>query len=115
MPNHPFANGLSGHLQSSESWGQQQALALLRQIMAISLDLPIWALRVLSLCIRCRVAGGVITIAALGRRIALGIRQTNQNKIFQTCAIVGNPAANCTRNWKCIVCVTHKYDRVAAL
>ena len=38
MPNHPFANGLSGHLQSSESWGQQQALALLRQIMAQSMS-----------------------------------------------------------------------------
>lgn len=38
MPNHHLLNGLSGHLQSSESWGRQQALALLRQIMAQSMS-----------------------------------------------------------------------------
>ena len=38
MPNHHLLNGLSGHLQSSESWGRQQALALLRQILAQSMS-----------------------------------------------------------------------------
>lgn len=38
MPNHHLLNGLSGHLQSSESWGRQQALELLRQILAQSMS-----------------------------------------------------------------------------
>ena len=38
MPNHQLINGLSGHLQSSESWGRQQALELLRQILAQSMS-----------------------------------------------------------------------------
>ncbi|MFB3305832.1 NEL-type E3 ubiquitin ligase domain-containing protein [Pseudomonas sp. AMR01] len=38
MPTHQFTNGLSGHLQSSEAWGQQQALELLRQVMAQSMN-----------------------------------------------------------------------------
>lgn len=38
MPNHHLFNGLSGHLQSSESWGRQQALELLRQILAQSMN-----------------------------------------------------------------------------
>ena len=38
MPNHHLLNGLSGHLQSSESWGRQQALELLRQTLAQSMS-----------------------------------------------------------------------------
>ena len=38
MPNHHLLNGLSGHLQSSESWGRQQALELLRQTLAQSMN-----------------------------------------------------------------------------
>lgn len=38
MPNHQHLNGLSGHLQSSESWGRQQALELLRQTLAQSMS-----------------------------------------------------------------------------
>ncbi|MGU9856055.1 NEL-type E3 ubiquitin ligase domain-containing protein [Pseudomonas sp. LF245] len=38
MPNHHLLNGLSGHLQSSESWGRQQALELLRHILAQSMN-----------------------------------------------------------------------------
>ena len=37
MPSHQRPNGLSGHLQSSESWGLQQALELLRQTLAQSM------------------------------------------------------------------------------
>ena len=38
MPTPPHFNGLPGHLQSSESWGQQQALELLRQIIDQSMS-----------------------------------------------------------------------------
>lgn len=38
MPSHPRINNLSGLLQSSESWGRQQALELLRQILAQSME-----------------------------------------------------------------------------
>ncbi|MBO0491728.1 NEL-type E3 ubiquitin ligase domain-containing protein [Pseudomonas sp. Marseille-Q1929] len=38
MPTSPLINGLSGHLQSSESWGQQLALELLREIFAQSMN-----------------------------------------------------------------------------
>lgn len=38
MPNHHLLNGLSGHLQSSESWGRQQALELLRQTLTQSMS-----------------------------------------------------------------------------
>ncbi|WP_395608982.1 NEL-type E3 ubiquitin ligase domain-containing protein [Pseudomonas sp. B22129] len=37
MPNHQLLNGLSGHLQSSESWGRQQALEILRHTLAQSM------------------------------------------------------------------------------
>ncbi|TFY92712.1 hypothetical protein DYL59_01775 [Pseudomonas kairouanensis] len=37
MPTPSPLNGLSGHLQSSDSWGQQQALELLRQILTQSM------------------------------------------------------------------------------
>lgn len=38
MPSHQRLNGLSGHLQSSESWGLQQALELLSQTLAQSMN-----------------------------------------------------------------------------
>lgn len=38
MPSHQSLNGLSGHLQSSESWGLQQALELLSQTLAQSMS-----------------------------------------------------------------------------
>ena len=38
MPSHQRINDVSGLLQSSESWGQQQALELLRRILAQSME-----------------------------------------------------------------------------
>lgn len=38
MPTHQRLNGLSGHLQSSDAWGKQQALELLRRVMAQSMS-----------------------------------------------------------------------------
>ena len=81
MPNQHLLNGLSGHLQSSESWGQQQALALLRQIVAQSMSTLTFAQRLDYLRLQRAARDALMAVDAENTRLIKDFKDTGVEQL----------------------------------